>query len=86
MSDGTIYERGSMRVTDKQNYFDFSENSRLIGIYGYEDPELKAMGFFRFTCGDVLVDPGAPPEEEPIVIVEEVVITQEVEKIIKEPG
>ena len=57
MSTGQVYERGSLRVTDKQNFIDFDENNMLIGLYGYENPEVKAMGVFTFTCADPVVDP-----------------------------
>jgi hypothetical protein len=59
MSNGEVHERGELRITDTQNIIEFTEESRLIGIYGYENPDVKAIGFFTFTCGNPIVDPNA---------------------------
>lgn len=54
---GESFGYGQTRVTDRQDIVEFTKTNRLIGLTGYENKMIKALGFFTNSCAEAVIDP-----------------------------
>jgi hypothetical protein len=54
----------------------------LIGLKGYEDPEVKAVAFLRYLCADPIIKPDPFVEEEEDAETDDPIIVDEIQEIV----
>ena len=55
-NNGVAFERGILKTTDSVTRQTFSNETRLIGLQGYEkEGMIKALGFIKFNCAESII-------------------------------